>query len=126
MTTPIKPPGQPSSFPEAADLERVDPAQPGIEEAAGEQAPVEQAAVEAAPGAPAAAPADAIGQLAASLRAGEVDAAGAVERILERVLAQGSVPALPAGQRAQLEAMLRRALADDPTLSRMVGDLGRD
>lgn len=63
--------------------------------------------------------------IAAELRAGRVDSAQAVEQLLTRALSSASAQALPPAERARLEAMLRSAIAEDPTLAAMQKDLTR-
>ncbi len=121
MSTPIKPsdgPPRPGAS-EAPDAGRVE-GRPGelrtlVEEAArsdeGARAPSE-----------AAGPAPLEG-IRADLAAGRIDADEAVDRLVERALATAG--ALPAGHRAALEARLRAALAEDPTLSALRKDLER-
>lgn len=65
---------------------------------------------------------DPIAQLAADLRAGDIDVDTATDRLIER--AMGDVAAvLSSAERQDLEAMLREALEADPTLSGLRGDL---
>lgn len=66
-----------------------------------------------------------IRSIAEDLRAGRIDATQAVERLLERTLSVGPAALLPPARRAELEALLRGLLQDDPTLSAMQRDLAR-
>lgn len=120
MSTPIKPsdgPPRPGAS-EAPDAGRVE-GRPGelrtlVEEAARSE---ETRAPTEAAGAP---PLEGI---RADLAAGRIDAEEAVDRLVERALA--SAGSLPPGHRAALEARLRAALAEDPTLSALRKDLER-
>jgi hypothetical protein len=57
----------------------------------------------------------------ARLEAGEVTREQAIEGLVQEALALHGGGRLPAAQRAELEAVLRSALLDDPTLSRLLG-----
>lgn len=63
---------------------------------------------------------------AEDLRAGRIDPRQAVDRVIERALTTGLAAALPPVRRAELEALLRGLLAEDPTLVSMQKDLARD
>lgn len=69
--------------------------------------------------------ADLLRALADELRSGSVDPQQAVDRLIERALHTGPAAALPPARRAELEALLRTALAEDPTLAAMQRDLSR-
>jgi len=59
------------------------------------------------------------------LRAGEIDASQAVDRLVAAALESPMAQQLSPAGRADLEAHLRATLADDPNLSQMVEDLER-
>ncbi len=63
--------------------------------------------------------------LAEELRTGQVGSEQAVDRLVERALSSGTARGLPPARRAELETLLRTALAEDPTLAAMQGDLSR-
>ncbi|RLB56788.1 MAG: hypothetical protein DRJ42_02160 [Deltaproteobacteria bacterium] len=66
---------------------------------------------------------DAIEALAADAVAGRVSVDQVVDRLVSRALESPTAAALPPAQRAELEAHLRSALADDPALSALTQDL---
>jgi hypothetical protein len=127
MSTPIKPPG-------SAPTGGVDPGDPheGVEGQKGEFRDMVGDASEAHAGearAPArGSVADApdlsrVADLRDQLAAGRIDADTALERLVERALAGAAD--LPDAHRASLEAQLRDALAQDPTLAALRKDLER-
>lgn len=59
------------------------------------------------------------------LRAGKIDAATAIDRLVANALAGKDVAGLPPARRAELEAHLRAALAEDPALVALTKDLER-
>lgn len=59
--------------------------------------------------------------LLARLEAGEVTREQAIDGLVREALDVHGGQALPPAQRAELEAVLRTALLDDPTLSRLLG-----
>lgn len=63
--------------------------------------------------------------LADEIRSGHVDPKQAVDRLIERTLTTGPAAALPPARRVELEALLRAALEEDPTLQAMQRDLSR-
>ena len=67
--------------------------------------------------------AEALRAVATELKAGTLDAAGALERLVQRALSEGALAGLPAEHRARLEATLRAQLANDPTLLGLTRDL---
>ena len=68
--------------------------------------------------------ADALKALADEVRSGRIDASQAIDRLVERAMG-GAAASLPPARRAELEAMLRAALEEDPTLAAMQRDLAR-
>ncbi len=66
---------------------------------------------------------DALGELRAALSEGRVTASEAVEQLVQRALQRPEIQALPPVARAELEAVLRHALSEDPNLSSLVRDL---
>lgn len=67
----------------------------------------------------------AVQEVAAELRAGRLDPADAVERLVQRALASPEAAALSPALRIELETHLRTTLADDPTLAALTRDLER-
>lgn len=63
--------------------------------------------------------------LAEDLRAGRIDPQQAVDRLVDRTLSSGAAASLPPARRAELEALLRSTLDEDPTLAAMQRDLSR-
>jgi len=59
------------------------------------------------------------------LRAGQIDAQTAVDKLVDRALAKADAAGLSPAKRGELEAVLRDALATDPTLSQLSKDLER-
>jgi hypothetical protein len=68
---------------------------------------------------------DVAAAVVAELRAGRIDAAGAVERLVTNALSQAGASALPPLRRAELEALLREAVSSDPSLVQLRKDLER-
>ncbi len=129
MSTPIKPPGHTDPVGGADPSEGSQPGaveqRPGelrslVDEARAEQA--SQRSPDAADATAATAPSR-VGGVQADLAAGRIDVDEAIERLVDRALAQAS--GLPTEQRAALEAQLRAALAEDPTLIALRKDLER-
>jgi hypothetical protein len=109
MSNPIDPPGgpgAPASGPDAPD-----------EAGASASAAVFQRELESAPSA------DRLGTLARAVETGEVSRAEAVEALVQAALAQAAD--LPDALRAQVEAQLREALTEDPSLLALQDDLAR-
>lgn len=126
MSSPIKPPGKPPGTP-PPDVGGADatsrtkgPSEAFRDALAGAEGPEQANAVTAKQGAQGA---DALKSISEDLRAGRIDAAGAVDRLVARALDAVDVRALPPTKRAELEAFLRNALRDDPTLGGLVSGL---
>lgn len=68
---------------------------------------------------------DAVRRIAEQVRAGEMDAAKAVEALVERAMSSGAAGTLAPAKRRELESLLRSAIETDPTLAAMVKDLER-
>jgi hypothetical protein len=66
-----------------------------------------------------------LSSIADDLRAGKIDASTAVDRLVARALSSKDAASLPPARRAELEAQLRSALADDPALVALTKDLER-
>lgn len=66
-----------------------------------------------------------IAAIASDVKAGKLDAAAAVERLVQRALASGTAATLPPAQRERLAEMLRAQLSEDPTLQALQRDLTR-
>lgn len=65
-----------------------------------------------------------IAAIAREIRAGTLDPAAAVERLVQRALESPTAAGLPAAQKARLAEVLRAQLAQDPTLQALQRDLG--
>lgn len=125
MSTPIKPPGSPP--PDGGAAPGDGPGAARVERRPGELRELVESAKEADVEGPTAAstPARAEGtaSIEADLRAGRIDVDEAIDRLVERSLANAS--GLSSADRARLEAHLRAALAEDPTLIALRKDLVR-
>jgi hypothetical protein len=120
MSSPIKPPGKTPGVgptPEAGST--------GKATETFQKALDETAAASAAAGPEKAAAKNAISALAQEVAAGRIDVRNAVDQLVSRALESSTASALPPARRAELEAHLRRALADDPTLAALTQDLER-
>lgn len=96
------------SFAEAVDKASPSPAdRPGEAAAAGAAAAV-----------------GAVADIASDLRAGKISAQAAVDKVIERVLAQQVGPDAPIAVREQIGAALRRSLEEDPLLADKLRALG--
>ncbi|SRR5690606_892883 len=122
MSTPIKPPGGPSS---SAVHGENGTSHGRVEGRSGElRSMVENAQAEAqGAGAAQGAEPTSLGGIEQDLKAGRIDVEQAIDRLVERALA--SAAGLPAEQRAMIEVNLRNALAEDPTLIALQKDLER-
>ena len=133
MSTPIKGPGGASpgaGFPESDGPSgtKTGGASETFREAldGAEKAADPQGAAGAAPtGASQIDPSDPVALVAADLRAGRIDVATALDRIVERAMASGPATALEPAARRELQDFLRQALADDPSLLALTKDLER-
>lgn len=126
MTSPIKPPGDGPPGPSSPDGPG-GPSGPGKPKPAEGPSEAFRETLEGASEGPASeqvAGSDALQSVADDLRAGRIDAAQAVDRLVQRAL-EAAPEALPPAARAELEAHLRRALAEDPSLSALTKDLER-
>lgn len=126
MTSPIKPPGSggpPSIAPrdEAKGASKSGEAK-GPKESF--KATMDNVAGAKAPeGVGRAASVGGVQEIAAALKAGKIDAAGAVEKLVARALESPAAQALNEVGRAQLEAQIRDAIETDPALQSLVSDL---
>ena len=66
-----------------------------------------------------------LSNIADDLKAGRIDARTAIDRLVARALSSQEAAGLPPAKRAELEAHLRAALADDPALVALTKDLER-
>lgn len=115
MSTPIKPPGSP---PPAGGT---DPTAGAVESRPGE---LDELVESAGPhSAPPAARAGRLEGVRADLAAGKIGVGEAIDRLVAK--AMSSARGLPAADRAALEAQLRAALEEDPTLLALRKDLER-
>lgn len=121
MTSPVKPPSKPPSLPPVSEAGRrgvaasSDAFQKTLE-ATRADSPERAAETHST---------DAISRIADDLRAGRIDSTVAAERVIERALGSEMASVLPPAQRAELEAMLRQAMAEDPTLMALTKELER-
>ncbi len=130
MTSSIKPPGsRPPGGALGADPRgpveggsKVGRGGPGFQEVVGASRPEAAAPLQPTRSAERA---GAVESVRAALSSGGITASEAVERLVQRALQRPDVQALPAAARAELEAVLRHALSDDPNLSSLVRDLDR-
>lgn len=127
MSTPIKPPGSPPpGGPEPGDGPHTERAEgrPGeFREAVEDAAEADVDAATAASETERASGASPLGALRADLEAGRIGVDQAVDRLVERALS--SAAGLAPSERAALEAQLREALSEDPTLVALRRDLER-
>jgi hypothetical protein len=65
-----------------------------------------------------------VGDLVADLRAGKLSAQAALDKVIDRVLAQQVGREAPAAVRERVETALRQALQDDPLLADRLRKLG--
>lgn len=125
MTSSIKPPGGPP--PGAPTPDEIS----GANKPAGAQGAKEsfKSTLDAAAGPNPTQEATAAGgvhSIAADLKAGTIDAATAVDRLVARTMNGPAAQALNEVGRAALESRLRAILAEDPALKQMVSDLTAD
>lgn len=123
MTDPIQRSGRPPLDPTSSPL----PGAEGPKTDAFRDALVEGAAAPAGAGPTTAASSatSELQRLAEEVRAGRMTPEAVVEALVARQLAAGPATLLAPSQRAQLEALLRSRLADDPTLLAMGQGLAR-
>ncbi len=121
MTTPIKPPGQGATPSPTSDVDAS--RAPGSVKAGGEsfQSTLEKTSHSAS----ATSTADAVRALVDDVKAGRATVGQALDRLVARALDSGIARTLPAAQRADLEASLRTALLDDPSLVALTKELER-
>lgn len=131
MSSPVKPPGTPGTggveAPEVA-APNAEQAAKGVDRAASEAfaSSMQRASELPAKGDVSTTDRAALlRSLAEQIRSGSIDAATAVDRLVQRSMGGAMVSALPAAQRARLEEMLRTLVANDPTLQAMQKDLSR-
>ncbi len=125
MSTPIKPPGGPSSGPGSIESSGTESTSaPGAFKQAvaseGASATSDVAAAEAGASSEASAPVQA---LVDEVRAGRLDVDGAIDQLVDRALS--TTTGLPPEHRQALEAQLRGALGEDPTLLALRRELER-
>lgn len=123
MTDPIKPPG--GAAPPSPDEIDSDVARPEGASSAFRQSLDRTSAAEQASAVDEAAGVDPIARVAADVRLGRIDVATAIDRLVERVMSGAAARALSPPRRGELEAHLRRSLAEDPTLRSLTRDLER-
>lgn len=124
MTSPIKPPGGKPPIPQNPAVDQVNKGDKGGFSDAVKAA---EAAEASAVGTSAQTPSAEVGAdgVAARLQSGEIDAATAVEELVQRALQTPSVQGLSPDARADLEATLRATIANDPTFATLQKDLDR-
>ncbi len=118
MSTPIKPPGSgsptgPSGLDGPGGVARSDGFQRVMDSSQASETSIESA------------PLGDLDALVADLKAGRVDAAGAMNRLVEQAVGADMVNRLPASELRELEAILRQAVSDDPVLQELTKDLER-
>jgi hypothetical protein len=119
MSSPIKPPGKPPGSPPPSES-KTDASKASFDAALDEAAQAEGAGK-----AGGVVSSEALATLARDVAAGKIDPSEAVDRLVARALDGPTAAALPPARRAELEAHLRRALSDDPTLAALTQDLER-
>ncbi len=119
MSSPIKPPGKPPGVPPASESAG------GPSKASFDAALERTAEAKNTDQAGQVVSSEAIAALAKDLAAGKIDPAKAINQLVARALDGPTASALPPARRAELEAHLRRALSDDPTLAALTQDLER-
>ncbi len=119
MTSPIKPPGGgppkvpgADARPESTKAQRSDESRQAFEAALDQTAPSAEAQK-----------AGSVDGVVEDLRAGRIDGAAAVDRLVQEALSAPGVAQLDAAARAELEAHIRHTLEDDPNLAALVRDL---
>ncbi len=122
MTSPIKPPGGGPPKVPGADAQQPDPSKAKGPEGSREAF---EAALEGADRGSDAQATESVDAVVADLRAGKIDAAAAVEKMVQEALSAPGVAQLDAAARAELEAHIRHTLEDDPNLAALVRDLDR-
>jgi hypothetical protein len=65
-----------------------------------------------------------VAAIASEIKAGTLDPAAAMERLIERALSSPTAAGLPPAQKERLAELLRAQLAEDPTLQALQRDLG--
>lgn len=121
MTSPIKPP----SGPPVAPLAGPSTGAGDVGSAGGEAFKASLDAVASGAGSSRVVEASGAQQLAASLRAGELTPAQALEAMVAQALQSADAQRLEPAARAELEQHLRTMLAEDPSLQELTGDLSR-
>jgi hypothetical protein len=121
VSNPIKPPGGPSApdpSNRASGAGRLEDEPGELEKLAEADAPAGSAAEASAPDG-----VSRLAQLRADLASGRIGVDDAIERMVRHAV--GSATGLPPAQRSALEAQLRAALSEDPTLIALRRDLER-
>ena len=127
MSSPIKPPG--SGPPKPPDEVGGAGGPEGTQRTQGPSGAFREA-LDSAQGAEGASPAEGaklegIQAVADDLRAGRIDPSQAVEQLVQRALESPAAQALPPVLKGELEAHLRRTIAEDPSLATLIQDLER-
>ncbi len=130
MTSSIKPPGSrpPGGVPGTDPMRPADAGGRVEHKGAGFREAIEASRPEAAsplPSTQATERAGHVDSIREALSSGRITASEAVEQLVQRALQRPDVQALPAAARAELEAVLRHALSDDPYIASLVHDLER-
>ncbi len=123
MNSPIKPPGSTSITPPVKGAESTAPAE-SVKETFQASMDKVASASQAQGKAPTSA-VDVVQNVVQRLQAGEIDATAAMDQLVEYALQQNGAELLNPSQRIELEAVLRGALNEDPTLQGLKNDLER-
>ena len=120
MSSPIKPPGGPTGPNAPDELEA-----PSKTNEASEAFQKTLDRTSATDDAAAAGASDPVVEVARDIRAGRIDVSTAIDRLVEQAMSSRMVESLTPAGRVELEAHLRRTLAEDPTLVSLARDLER-
>ena len=120
MSSPIKPPGGPTGPSVPGEVEG-----PGKANEASEAFQKTLDRTSETDDAAAAGASDPVTEIAREVRAGRIDVDTAIDRLVERAMSTRMVESLTPAGRVELEAHLRRSLAEDPTLVSLARDLER-
>lgn len=120
MSIPIRPPGG-TGAPASTSLDPTTPLGSSQSASAASQAQSTEAAARAEAQAQAGAVQSPASSVLSRLEAGEVTREQAVDALVSQALEQVGGGQLPPTQRAELTAVLRNALLEDPSLSKLLG-----
>lgn len=122
----IKPPsGKTPGVPTASDVGRATRSGPAKAPSGAFRKALDEPGATSTVGAVRAEATSGVGGIAQDLRAGHINAATAVQKFVDRALAKADSAGLSPVKRTELEAVLRDAIASDPTLLELTKDLER-